>query len=312
MGTGYLQVKTSTSDYIPVKSKITVIHNGDILHTIETDENGITENIALEAPPKEQSLDPDFEGVPYSTYNVKADTLGFASSYIHGVQIFDTITSVLAITMLPESDSPLTNEHIVPMHQVHSPSQSTMCKPGVYPSEVIIPQFITPHPDKPQIPFIDYIKKAASQHAYPTWPESAIEATIYAIASLAHCNTHVWENPEHTQVFSNISEMVDLVYNRYIMHDDSPFFAEFSDGRHNTCPGLWQWGAVKLAERGHDALEILRHYYPADIQLVETHNFQAQEPEDMQKQKTGGNSFEKLLTMLIASRIIESCRTEYL
>jgi len=198
------------------------------------------------------------------------------------------------------------------MHKIHTPDPHTTAKPGAYPSDVVIPNFITPHPDRQKIPFIDYIKKAVSQHAYPTWPESAIEATVYAITSLAHCNTHVHENLEHAQVFSNISEMVDLIFNRYIMLDDSPFFAEFSDGQHNTCPGLWQWGAVKLAERGHDALEILRHYYPTDIQLVETNNFQMPQQTVAGKAESKGHNIEKLLCALIASHILSSCRTEYL
>jgi peptidoglycan hydrolase-like protein with peptidoglycan-binding domain len=68
--------------------------------------------------------------------------------------------------------------------------------------------------------------------------------------------------------------MVDLIFNRYIrrMGHLEPFFAEYCDGRRVQCPGLWQWSTVTLANQGRDALQILRNFYPNDIQIVETDN----------------------------------------
>ena len=50
-----------------------------------------------------------------------------------------------------------------------------------------IPQTITVHLGKPdenvqnvEIAFVDYIKNVASSEIYPTWPENAIRANIYA------------------------------------------------------------------------------------------------------------------------------------
>ena len=50
-----------------------------------------------------------------------------------------------------------------------------------------IPEFITVHLGAPssnaqnvRVPFIDYIKNVASSEIYPTWPENAIRANIYA------------------------------------------------------------------------------------------------------------------------------------
>lgn len=39
-----------------------------------------------------------------------------------------------------------------------------------------------------------------------------------------------------------------------------------------TCPGLWQWSTVTLAQQGLNALQILRRFYPNDVQIVETDN----------------------------------------
>ena len=53
--------------------------------------------------------------------------------------------------------------------------------------EPFIPETITVHLGTPNssaenvtIPFPDYIKNVASSEIYPTWPESALRANIYA------------------------------------------------------------------------------------------------------------------------------------
>jgi peptidoglycan hydrolase-like amidase len=56
-----------------------------------------------------------------------------------------------------------------------------------------IPDFITVHLGAPSdssapnvtLPFIDYIKNVASSEIYPTWPENALRANIYAQISFA-------------------------------------------------------------------------------------------------------------------------------
>ena len=56
-----------------------------------------------------------------------------------------------------------------------------------------IPEEITVHLGVPsdssasnvRVPFADYIKNVASSEIYPTWPESAIRANIYAQISCA-------------------------------------------------------------------------------------------------------------------------------
>ena len=56
----------------------------------------------------------------------------------------------------------------------------------------IIPETITVHLGAPDadapnvtVPFADYIKNVASSEIYPTWPESALRANIYAQISYA-------------------------------------------------------------------------------------------------------------------------------
>ena len=59
-------------------------------------------------------------------------------------------------------------------------------------SPVVIPETITVHLGAPSsnaqnitVPFADYIKNVASSEIYPTWPEEAIRANIYAQTSYA-------------------------------------------------------------------------------------------------------------------------------
>ena len=56
----------------------------------------------------------------------------------------------------------------------------------------IIPQTITVHLGPPDsaaenvtIPFLDYVANVASSEIYPTWPENAIRANMYAQISFA-------------------------------------------------------------------------------------------------------------------------------
>ncbi|MCL2571409.1 MAG: peptidoglycan-binding protein [Defluviitaleaceae bacterium] len=268
METGFLKVKTTTaSGHLPVQANIIIANEDQILYNIQTDESGITQTVEIEAPPIEQALDPDFKAPPYSTVNVAVEAEGFATVNIHGVQIFDTITSILPINMVSswETTSPL--EYHIPVHKLIEPStQSIIIEDSPsHQDEVQIPEYIG------DTPFTDYIKKKASQEIYPTWPPSVIEANIYAITS--QTLTQASEIPEHTQIFHNIDEMVDSIFNRYIVNEGAePYFTEYSDGRHYTCPGMWQWGALALANRDHNALDILHHYYPSTVEIVETSN----------------------------------------
>ena len=58
--------------------------------------------------------------------------------------------------------------------------------------EPYIPEYITVHLGTPAsnapnvtVSFADYIKNVASSEIYPTWPEDAIRANVYAQTSFA-------------------------------------------------------------------------------------------------------------------------------
>lgn len=160
----------------------------------------------------------------------------------------------------------------------------------------IIPQTITVHLGPPEsdaenvtVPFFDYVANVASSEIYPTWPENAIRANVYAQVSYALNRVYteyyrsrgfdfdITNSTAHDQyyvrgrdIFENIRQITSELFNDYIRRSGSvePLFAQYCNGSSVTCDGLSQWGTVQLANRGYTPYEILVSYYGTDIELV--------------------------------------------
>ena len=160
---------------------------------------------------------------------------------------------------------------------------------------VYVPEFITVHlgaPDSPAenvtVSFPEYIKNVASSEIYPTWPENALRANIYAQVTFALNRIYTeWYRSrgypfditsstgfdqkfiKNRNIFENISEIVDDIFNRYAVKQGSqnPYFTEYCNGTTVTCRGLSQWGTVELANQGMTPYEILQYYYGDDIDI---------------------------------------------
>ncbi len=161
----------------------------------------------------------------------------------------------------------------------------------------VIPTQITVHlgrPDSPAenvtVPFVSYIKNVASGEIYPTWPESALRANIYAITTFALNRIYTEWYPSRgydfditsttafdqtyqqgRETYENIDNIVDEIFNDYVVEEGEvqPFFTSFCNGTTSTCAGLSQWGTVDLANSGLTPIEILRNYYGNNINIVE-------------------------------------------
>ena len=159
-----------------------------------------------------------------------------------------------------------------------------------------IPETITVHLGAPNQParnvtvsFPDYIKNVASSEIYPTWPENAIRANMYAQISFALNRIYtewyrsqgydfdITNNTAYDQsyvdgrdIFENISRIADELFTDYLTRGDSiePLFAQYCNGTTVTCEGLSQWGTVPLAEQGMTPYEILTYYYGPDLNIV--------------------------------------------
>ena len=161
----------------------------------------------------------------------------------------------------------------------------------------VIPEYITVHLGAPgdstapnvRVPFIDYIKNVASSEIYPTWPDSALRANMYAQISFALNRIYSEWYPSRgypfditsdtafdqkyiqgRDIYESVSRIADEIFNDYIVRSGSvqPLFAQYCDGERVRCDGLSQWGSVSLAEDGLTPYEILQYYYGSDISLV--------------------------------------------
>lgn len=161
------------------------------------------------------------------------------------------------------------------------------------PDRPIVPEFITVHLGKPnaaarnvRVPFAQYIKNVASSEIYPTWPENALRANIYAEITFAlnrvyteHYRSRGYDFDitnstqfdqyyvEGRDIFENIRRVVDDIFNDYVVKQGQiqPYFTQYCAG---TCEGLSQWGTVALANQGYTPYRILQYYYGNDIDIV--------------------------------------------
>ena len=159
-----------------------------------------------------------------------------------------------------------------------------------------IPKTVTVHLGPPNanaenvtLPFVDYITNVASSEIYPTWPENAIRANVYAQISftLNRIYTEYYRSRGYDfditnstaydqsfvkgrDYFENVGEIVSEIFNSYITRQGNvePLFAGYCDGKEVLCDGLSQWGTVELANQGLTPYEILKYYYGDDINIV--------------------------------------------
>lgn len=164
------------------------------------------------------------------------------------------------------------------------------------PDTPIIPETITVHLGAPgtpaqnvTLPFLDYITNVASSEIYPTWPENAIRANMYAQISFAlnRIYTQYYRSRGYDfditnsttidqsfvngrDIFDNIREIAGEIFDSYVRRRGSiePLFTAYCDGVEVSCDGLSQWGSVELANRGLSPYEILTTYYGDDIDIV--------------------------------------------
>lgn len=308
--TAALVIQLSTGrEAFPVPGALVTVTDpvtGDTANTV-TDSSGRTRAFILITPPREESLDPNFTGVPYSVYDVSIEAEGYSSITVRGVQMFAGVDSTLPLEMSPrpqERALPAREYNIGPNAlltvregEPQGPGDTPQSQARVL-SSVYIPRNITVHLGAPTnssagnvtVGFTAYLKNVASSEIYPTWPENAIRANVYAQLSFAlnrvftewypsqgysfNITNHTGYDQYYVQgrnIFDNISRIVDEIYTTYIRRVGAlnPLFAEYCNGTSVTCSGLSQWGTVSLAQSGYTPYNILQRYYGTNIELVQ-------------------------------------------
>ncbi|MDR2940619.1 MAG: peptidoglycan-binding protein [Clostridiales bacterium] len=237
----------------------------------------------------------------------------FKKVTVKNVEVFDGQTSILPIRMAPivpgdglacEEIIDLPREHGIELPKRQEPAGwgvETMNERNMPISDVFIPNNVVVHLGGPKsnapnitTPYKEYIKNVACSEIYPTWPEAALRANIHAIISFTlNRYSTVWyrsrgsgfditNSAEYDQcytrgrcIFQNISNIVDEIFNEFIKIGGrrEPFFAHYCNGDTTSGRGLSQWGTVKLANQGLTPIEILKNYYPKEIELKESNHF---------------------------------------
>lgn len=281
---------------------------GNTLYNLWTDENGDTPVVSLETKDKSFSQNPYYNGTPFISYHVLAEASGFDSLFVTDIPVFDGETAVLPVTLTPMQQmqrTPVTKEIFIGKPAVAMndavEQKGTVIDPHTEPyvlRQVVIPDPITVHLGTPgssasnvQVSFPDYVKNVASSEIYPTWPAAALTANIYAIITFALNRVYtewykargysfdITNSTAYDQyfvygrpIYESISRIVDQIFNQYVRRQgqNAPYFTSFCNGTTATCQGLSQWGTVTLADQGLTPIQILRSYYPDDIEIVET------------------------------------------
>lgn len=278
---------------------------------LTVDSSGKSEIIDLYTLDKEPSETPNTDVIPYTTYDAYIISETFRNVLIKNIEIFPGITSIQPVSMLPkgkainefdvvditphglikENEIPNTNESINSTNSTTDSNNPTtfLLKKPVIPTNITV-HLGTPTSNSPNVtvPFTDYIKNVASSEIYPTWPENAIRANIYAQISFtlnriytewyrsrgynfditnSTAYDHYFVNGR--DIFENISRIVDDIFNDYISRIDflEPLLAQYCNGTTVTCNGLSQWGTVSLANSGYYPFKILTYYYGDNIEL---------------------------------------------
>lgn len=229
MAQGYLQmdVVSGENNFPIADAAISIARTEEpdqVLEQIATNSSGQTENVALDAPPVELSLEPNNEIRPYAEYTVRITAPGYEPVVISGTEILADTTAIQGVRMIPlaDSDGQREDDIVIPDHTLYGafPPKiaeneiKSMPESGeIVLSRVVIPQTIVVHDGVPTnssaknyyVPYRDYIKNVASSEIYATWPRATITANVLAIMSFTlnrvytewYRNRHLFVGEEH-------------------------------------------------------------------------------------------------------------------
>lgn len=302
--TGRLQINCTTINNIPIENvNISIYYEGNPENKIEelsTNNIGQTENIELEAPPVELSLNMDNIVQPYSEYSILAEADGFEPVDISGIEILSGTSAIQNVKMRPQNENIEGQNYVIPAHTLYGEYPPKIAEAEIKPvnlpgeivlSRVVVPEYVVVHDGAPTdstandyyVLYRDYIKNVASSEIYATWPYETIRANILAIMSFtmnrvytewyrnkgydftitsSTAYDHKWIN--NRNLFDSISTVVDEIFNQYLSRPNvkQPILTQYCDGKRVTCPNwMTQWGSKDLGESGYNAIDILRNFY---------------------------------------------------
>lgn len=274
--------------------------------TLTTDESGQTEQVELEAPALDYSMEPS-ETQPYAQYTMRITAEGFEPVTVTGIQVMADVTAVQDIRLMPiGAPQRWPDDIIIPANTLFGNFPPKIEEAEIKPvrqtgeivlSRVVVPEYVVVHDGAPTdntatnyyIRYRDYIKNVASSEIYATWPDATIRANILAIMSFTmnRVYTEWYRNRGYSftitsstaydqkwsygrNIFSNISLIVDEMFQNFLSRPNvrQPILTQYCDGQRVSCPNwMTQWGSKYLGDQGYSAIEILRYYYGSDMYI---------------------------------------------
>ena len=309
--TGTLRIHlTNESNGTPVQgAKISISYTGNPSQTIEevsADDSGNSEELTLNAPPLEYSMEPS-EEQPYAEYTIRVQAPGYRDITVSAINVLPGETAIQNVRMETE-DAPgdRIDMVVIAAHTLYAEYPPKIPEDEIKPmnesgeivlSRVVIPEYIVVHDGAPgdttasdyYIRYRDYIKNVASSEIYATWPDAAIRANVLAIMSFTLNRVYTeWYRGkgynftitsstayDHKFIygrnyFQSISRIVDEMFENYLSRPNvrQPILTQYCDGQRVTCPNwMSQWGSKYLGDQGYSAIDILRNYYGNDMYI---------------------------------------------
>lgn len=295
---------------VPIQNAtISITYSGDpesTIEEVETDASGMSEQIALAAPPLEYSMEPS-ENQPFSQYTIQVTAEGFRPVNVSGIEVFSNELSLQEIKMeeVEATDENL-DSIVIPVNTLFGDYPPKIAESEIKPvtetgeivlSRVVIPEYVIVHDGPPTdatardyyVRYKDYIKNVASSEIYSTWPDSTLRANILAIMSftLNRVYTEWYRNKGYNftittstafdqkfvygrNIFQSISDIVDEMFQNYLSRPNvrQPILTQYCDGERVSCSNwLSQWGSKFLGDQNYSTIEILRYYYGNSIYI---------------------------------------------
>ena len=309
--TGTLRIHlTNESNGTPVQgAKISISYTGNPSQTIEevsADDSGNSEELTLNAPPLEYSMEPS-EEQPYAEYTIRVQAPGYRDITVSAINVLPGEVAIQNVRMEAE-DAPgdRIDMVVIAAHTLYAEYPPKIPEDEIKPmnesgeivlSRVVIPEYIVVHDGAPgdttasdyYIRYRDYIKNVASSEIYATWPDAAIRANVLAIMSFTLNRVYTeWYRGkgynftitsstayDHKFIygrnyFQSISRIVDEMFENYLSRPNvrQPILTQYCDGQRVTCPNwMSQWGSKYLGDQGYSAIDILRNYYGNDMYI---------------------------------------------
>ena len=120
-GTGYLIVRVATArSAIPLEDALVTVRaaalaseeirseedarsEGEVIASLTTDRDGLAPRLALPAPSRSLSESPG-NVTPYALYDIDVSLDGYETHYYQNVPVFDTVTSLQTVELIPLSE----------------------------------------------------------------------------------------------------------------------------------------------------------------------------------------------------------------